>query len=142
MSGIIRLKSIKKITAGGSSAENVLGFREAHVMNMTPQFVPNLFKGVDVLEKAKFRRLVITFDSDTNIFDNFYTVIDENAIINTVIRAEFWIADNTGDFERWTYTISKGYVEKKEFGRIEDGVRRSTFEYSIICYGTRVISKH
>jgi len=138
--GAIKLKGIKDIVAT-LTAENVLTFREEHVHNITPQFVPNVFQGVDVCEKAKFRRLVITFDSDNTIFDVNYFVAATNVVIGTTIVASFWIADNTGDHETWTYQLSKGWVEKKEYGRIEDGVRRSTWEYSIICYGTKIIAR-
>lgn len=146
MAAVIRLKSIRAIVANTRTIENVLSFREEHVHNLTPQFVPNVFQGVDVLEKAKFRRLVITFDSDSNIFGTDGTelnwfVAQANAVIGTTIVASFWIADNSGDYETWEYTSTKSWVEKREFGRIEDGVRRSTWEYTIICYGTKTIAK-
>ncbi len=139
--GMIRLKSIKDIVANAVTVENVLTFREEHVHNMTPQFVPNVFQGVDVLEKAKFRRLIITLDSDDTLFDANYFVAAINVAVATTIVASFYIADGTGNYETWTYVADKAWVEKKEFGRVEDGARRSTFEYSIILYGTKVIDE-
>jgi len=143
--GRIRLKSIKAVVANLVTTENVLSFREEHIHNITPQFVPNVFQGVDVLEKAKFRRLIITLDSEDSLFgapgaEVNYFVAAINIVIGTIV-AQFYIADNTGDYETWTYIADKSWVEKKEFGRIEDGARRNTFEYSVIMYGTKVIAK-
>lgn len=139
--GKIRLKSCRKITANAISAENVLSFREEHVHNMTPQFVPNVFQGVDVLERAKFRRLIIILDSDETLFDVNYFVASINIVIGTTIVAEFYIADGTGDYETWTYITDKSWVEHKKIGRVEDGAKRNTFEYHIIMYGTKVIAE-
>jgi len=140
----VRLKSIKDIVANAVTTENVLRFREEHVFNITPQFVPNVFQGVDVLEKAKFRRIIITLDSEDSLFgapgaEVNYFVAAINVAVATTIIASFYIADNSGDYEKWTYTISKSWVEKKEYGRIEDGVRRNTFEYHVVMYGTKLI---
>ena len=137
--GPIKLKSIASIVANGVTAENVLSFADELVMNITPQFVPNYFPGVDVLEKAKFRRLTIVLDSDNTPFDLDYFVADFNITVVGTIVVTFMEADGEASTEVWTYEAAKSWVEKKEFGRIEDGARRNTFEYSIICFGTRGI---
>ena len=138
--GPIKLKSIVSVEANTVTAENVLSFADELVMNITPQFVPNYYPGVDVLEKAKFRRLTIVLDSDNTLFDLDYFVNAINITVATTIVATFMEADGLGTTETWTYEIAESWVEKKEFGRIEDGARRNTFEYSIICFGTRDIA--
>ena len=137
----IRVKGIASIiVTGGVAAENILSFREDHVHNMTPQFVPNVYKGVDVLQRAKFRRLTVVFDSDTNIFDAYWKVAAINVVMpaTLVVTFDMAIADGVETTMTWTYVANKSWVTKKEFGRIEDEVKRSTFEYEIICYGTKV----
>jgi len=57
-----------------------------------------------------------------------------------VFAVVFIVADATGTQETWTYTATSSYVQRKEFGRIEDGATRNTVEYQVIMYGTRVIS--
>lgn len=143
--GAVRVKNIASITANTRAAENILGFREEHVMNITPQFIPNLFQGADVLQREKFRRLVITIDSEHNIFgapsiELNYFIAQANAVIATTIVAVFDLADGASGTETWTYEISESWVERKEFGRIEDGVRRNTFEYTILTFGTKLIT--
>jgi len=138
--GPIKLKSIASVVANLVTTTNVLSFADELVMNITPQFVANYFPGVDVLEKAKFRRLTIVLDSDDTLFDADYFVAQTNIAVATAIVATFNEADGLGTTETWTYQISESWVEKKEFGRIENGARRNTFEYSIICFGTKLIA--
>ncbi len=139
----VRVKSIASIVANAITAENILSFKEDHVHNMTAQFMPNVPQGVDVLQKAKFRRLTLVLDSDSNIFDLNFKVAADNVFIGTTIVVTFDMAiaaTAAAISESWTYITDKSWITKKEFGRIEDGVKRSTFEYQIICYGTKVIA--
>lgn len=138
--GAIKLKKIKSVTANGVTDENVLTFREEHVMNITPQFVPNTYQGLGVLQKAKWRRLTVVFDSDSNLFDASYSVTAANTALGTAFTVKFNVADAASTEETWTYQHTKSYVMKKEPGRIEDGTQRNTTEYQILMYGTRTIS--
>lgn len=140
MAARVRLKNIASVTANTITAENILSFKEEHVMNIAPQFVPNVYQGVDVLQRAKWREVTITLDSENNVFDTNWKVAAINTIIATTIVAVFDIADGAGSTETWTYQISKGWVSRKEFGRIEDGARRNTTEYTLLLYGTKLIT--
>lgn len=300
----IKLKNIECVIAG-AVATNIISFKEEFVMNVTPQFMPNTFQGVDVLETAKWRRLTIIIDSDSDVFDDAFSVVAANtslglievlpyntgsveftrgetvtgaasgatgvveswtvtagtwggnnavgvvhlsagtlvfnavenlngsiggaamaastatemrrlaalpydtgtveftlaetltgAISGAVGTVEYWtvitgtwalntaagvvyissvtdppfqaenltgsvggaamvaatgaeaavfavvfmVADAAGTQETWTYTHSSSYVQRKDFGRIEDGARRNTIEYQVLMYGTKVIS--
>jgi len=79
-------------------------------------------------------------DSENNIFDTNFAVAAINTIIATTIVVTFDVAEATGGTETWTYQISKGWISRKDFGRIEDGARRNTTEYKIIAYGTKIIA--
>jgi len=142
--GPIRLKNIVSVVAGGITAENILSFREDHIMNITPQFVPNTFQGVDVLQRSKWRELTIVVDTVNTIFFAYFTVIAENAEIATDIVVVFDLADGTGNTETWTYDYTHAdntaWISRKDFGRIEDGARRNTTEYKIITYGVKTIT--
>lgn len=138
--GSIKLKKIKSVTANGVTDTNVLSFREEHVMNITPQFVPNTYQGLGVLEKAKWRVLTFTFDSDSTAFDSSYSVTAANSAIGTAFTVKFTVADSAGTEETWTYEHAKSYVQRKEPGRIEDGATRNTTEYTVITYGSRTPS--
>lgn len=140
--GRVRLKNIVSITFGGKTAENIISFKEEHIMNITPQFVPNTFQGVDVLQRAKWRELITIIDSEHNVFDAYFTVVAENAEIATDIVVVFDVADGAGSTETWTYTHvdNTAWVSRKDFGRIEDGARRNTTEYKIITYGVKTIT--
>jgi len=140
VAGPIKLKSIASVAANVVTTTNVLTFADELVMNITPQFVANYFPGVDVLEKAKFRRLTIVLDSDDTLFDLDYFVAQINITVATTIVATFLEADGLGTTETWTYELAESWVEKKELGRIENGARRNTFEYVILCFGTKLIA--
>lgn len=138
--GAIKLKSIASVAANALTATNVLSFREEFMMNITPQFIPNTYQGLGVLEKAKWRVLTFTFDSDTDIFDLDYFVAAANIPVATTIVVTFAVADAAGTSETWTYEIAESWIQRKEYGRIEDGSARNTFEYTVAMIGTKLIA--
>ena len=138
--GAVKLKSIASVTANTITATNILSFREEFVMNITPQFMPNTYTGLGVLEKSKWRLITVTIDSDSDLFDASYTVEAANSAIGTSFIVVFVTADAAGTAETWTYGFASSWVQKKEYGRIEDGARRNTFEYQILMYGTKAIT--
>lgn len=138
--GGIKLKKITNVIANGVTATNILTVREDHVMNITGQFTPNTFQGLGFLQKAKWRNLTFTIDTETNAFDASFGVTAANSTIGTSLIVTFAVADATGTAETWTYQIAKSYVSRREFGRIEDGATRNTYEYTILTYGTRLIA--
>ena len=138
--GPIKLKSIASIAANALTATNVLSFREEFMMNIIPQFIPNTYQGLGVLEKAKWRVLTLVFDSDTDVFDLDYFVAAANIPVATTIVVTFTVADAAGTAETWTYQIAKSWIQRKEYGRIEDGASRNTFEYTVAMIGTKLIA--
>ena len=92
--GAIKFKSIANIICNGI-ATNVLTFREEFMMNITPQFMPNTFPGLGVLEKSKWRVLTFTLDSDDDVFDFGFSVGAANSALG-IIGA---LAYDTGDVE-------------------------------------------
>lgn len=138
--GSIKLKNIASVTANTITATNIIGFREEHVMNIVPQFVPNTYLGLGVLERAKWREITFTLDSDSDVFDASFDVTAANTALGTSFIAKFNVADATSTVETWTYQFAKSYVQRKEAGRIEDGAARNSTEYVIISYGTKVIT--
>ena len=137
--GPVRLKNIVSVVFGGNTAENILTFKEEHVMNITPQFIPNTFQGVDVLQRSKWRELTIVLDTENTMFHAFFSVEAANTLINTPIVVTFDVADGAGTTETWTYITDKSWITRKDFGRVEDEARRNTTEYKILMYGTKVI---
>ncbi len=138
--GAIKLSKIVSVTSNGIVSTNVLTFREEHVMNITPQFMPNTFQGLGFLQKAKWRNLVFTFDSDTDGFNASYAITAVNTAIGTSLIVSFIVLDGAGTTETWTYQIAKSFVSKRDGGRIEDGAPRNTVEFSVLMYGTKLIA--
>ncbi len=138
--GAIKLKNIASVTANTITATNIIGFREEHVMNIVPQFVPNTYLGLGVLERAKWRQITFTLDSDSDVFDASFSVTAANTALGTSFIARFNVANAASTVETWTYQNAKSYVQRKENGRIEDGAGRNSVEYTILMYGTKVIT--
>ncbi len=138
--GAIKLKSIASITTNGIVSTNIIGFREEHVMNITPQFMPNTNQGLGFLQKAKWRNVVMTFDSDTNAFDPDWSIVADNTTLGTSFIATFVVSDAASTAETWTYQISKSYVSRREPGRIEDGAPRNTTVWAVLMFGTKLIA--
>ena len=140
VAGAVKIKNIVSVTGNGVTATNILSFDEDHIMNITPQFVPNTYQGLGILERAKWREITIVFDSDSTVFDASWGIIVANSAIGTSFIVTFNIANATSQLETWTYTFTESYVTKKEPGRIEDGASRNSVEYKILMYGSRVIN--
>lgn len=138
--GAIKLKNIASVTANTITATNIIGFREEHMMNIVPQFVPNTYLGLGVLERAKWRQITFTLDSDSDVFDASFSVTAANSALGTSFIVTFNVADALSTVETWTYQFAKSYVQRKENGRIEDGAARNQVEYIILSYGTKEVS--
>ena len=138
--GAIKLKSIASVTTNAIVSTNIVGFREEHVMNITPQFMPNTYQGLGFLQKAKWRNLVFTMDSDTNAFDADWRITAANTSLGTSLIVTFVVADAAGTAETWTYQFAKSYVSRREPGRIEDGAARNTTVWTVLMYGTKLIA--
>ncbi len=138
--GAIKLKSIASVLTNGINSTNIISFREEHVMNITAQFMPNTYQGLGFLQKAKWRVLTFTMDSDTNAFDADWSITAANTSLGTSLIVYFVVADAAGTSETWTYQIAKSYVSRREAGRIEDGAPRNTTEWTVLMYGTKVIA--
>lgn len=126
-----------------NSATNVLRFEDEHIMNMTPQFVPNTFQGLDLKQDQKWRVLTVVVDSETDIFDAYIDITTANTIIPANFYVEFTLADGAGTVERWTYSGGSpqmSYILNRNFGRVDDDVQRDTLEYQIITTCNRAVT--
>jgi len=140
VAGPIKLKNIKTVTANTITATNILSFKEDHVMNIVPQFIPNTYQGLGVLERAKWRVITFTLDSDSDVFAASWGITTANTALGTSFIVTFDVADALGTVETWTYTFTKSWVQRKENGRIEDGASRNSTSYQILMYGTKIIT--
>jgi len=138
--GAIKLKNIVSVIANGITATNILTFKEDFLMNITPQFVPNTYQGLGILERSKYRVLTFGLDSDSDVFNASYSVTAVNTAIGTAFTVKFQVADDVSTEETWTYQTTKSFVQRKDNGRIEDGANRNITEYTVLTYGSRVIS--
>lgn len=81
--GPIKLKNIECVVSG-VVATNILTFKEEFLMNFTPQFIPNTYQGLGVLEKSKWRVLTFTLDSDSDVLINNFSVVAANASLGLI----------------------------------------------------------
>lgn len=127
---------IDSVTTGAGTATNILSMRCELVMQIEPRFIPNTYQSPGVKQDHKWWEIILTFDSDTDIFDIYYTAIAANTAFNLQID----MTRTTPATERWTFENGKNYIVHKEFGRVEEGRDRQTFEYKVLCYGERDIT--
>ena len=88
----------------------------------------------------------------TNSYSNPYTQVTLDATFTsptsqTIQTPGFWDGGQTwkvrvapNEIGTWTYSTTKSWVTRKDFGRIEDGARRNTTEYKLLLYGTKIIA--
>lgn len=140
MAEAIKILYIEDITTVIGSCTNVLSFEEEHIMEITPQFVPNTFQGVDVKQDHKWWILTFVIDSETDIFDAAFGVTAANTPFAGVFFVDFILADGAATRERWTYTPARAWVINRNEGKVDMDAERNTIEYQILIYGTRVIT--
>ena len=146
MAEAIKILYIEDINTVAGICTNVLSFTEEHIMEITPQFVPNYFPGVDVKQDHKWWILTFVIDSETDIFDGAFAVTAANTFLGGIFYVEFILAGATGipgvtaRRERWTYTPARAWVINRNEGKVDMDAERNTTEYQILIYGTRVIT--
>jgi hypothetical protein len=131
----VRFMRIDDVRLGANICTNVLRFRDEYVMQMTPQFIPNTFEGLDLKQDQKWRLLTVVVDSETDIFDTYFSVQAVNAVIAPNLIVNFTLADAAGGTRSWTYsggTPEMTYILNRREGNISDDLPRDTIEYQII----------
>jgi len=131
---------IEDVTTNLGTCTNVLSFMEEHIMEITPQFVPNTFQGPDVKQDHKWFVLTITVDSETDIFDSPHLRVTNDNDPFTILTVDFILADGASTRERWTYQAARSYVMSRDEGKIDMDAARNTIQYQILMYGTRAVT--
>jgi len=133
---------IDDVRLGANICTNVLRFRDEYAMQMTPQFIPNTFEGLDLKQDQKWRLLTVVVDSETDIFDTYFNVQAVNAVIAPNLIVNFTLADAAGGTRSWTYsggTPEMTYILNRREGNISDDLPRDTIEYQIITTCDRAV---
>lgn len=139
----VRFMRIDNVTIGANVCTNVIRFKDEFMMQMTPQFIPNTFEGLDIKQDQKWRLLTIVVDSETDIFDPYFSVQAANVLIPATLSATFTLADAAGGTRTWSYpggTPATTYIINRREGNINDDLPRDTIEYQIITTCTRTVS--
>lgn len=136
------LLRIDSCTTPLGTATNILDLREEFIMENDPRFVPNTYEGIGIIYNHEWHELILTFDSDTDIFDAYINDDGPNPVIPTfrIDLTMVVISTQTEVSERWTYTPSKVYVTERDEGRIEEGSEHQTFDYHLLAYDDRVVT--
>lgn len=139
----VRFMRIDNVTIGADICTNVLRFRDEYMFQMTPQFIPNTFEGLDLKQDQKWRLLTIVVDSETDIFDAYFSVQAANVVIPVTLSVTFTLADAVGGTRTWTYSggsPAMSYIINRREGNISDDLPRDTIEYQIITTCDKAVS--
>jgi len=136
----VKYLRIKDFTVGANVCTNILAFKDELVLQVVPQFVPNTFQGVDIRQDFMWRLLTVTVDSETSIFDPYFTVEAENPVFAGNFYVEHVLADGAGTVERWAYSASDSRIVNRSEGRIDADSERDTIDYQILTKCTKTIT--
>ena len=139
--GAGKIKRIQSVGTNSDTTTNVLSFRDEFVMKMTPQFIPNTYKGVGLKQDEKYRRLTVVLDSETDVFDEMLTIESAQIAAATEFEVVFVMDDAAGTTEKWAYTVANTYMSKREEGKADDTSGRNTTEYHFITYGAKTVTQ-
>jgi len=117
---------------GATQATNVLRFSDEFMTQMTPQFMPNTFIGLDMKQDQHWRILTLVLDSDSTVLFPYYNATAANTAIPADFYVDFTLADGDATTERWTYTSGVSYVMSRREGSVHMDVPRDTVEYRIL----------
>lgn len=139
----IKVMRIDNFTVGGNVCTNVLRFEDEFFMQMTPQFIPNTFQGLDLKQDQHWRLLTLVVDSETDILDTYIDITTANTPLPINFSADFTLADGLGTTETWTYAgaANESYVISRRDGEIHSDVPRDTIEYRIITVCNKTITQ-
>jgi len=140
MAEAVKFLYIEDIFVDAKSCTNVLRFTEEHIMEITPQFVPNYYPGVDVKQDHKWWILTFVIDSETDVFDALFSVTAANTAFTT-LYVDFILADGAATRERWTYQATASYIINRNESKTDMDADRNLIEYQVLVYGTRVITR-
>lgn len=132
--GPIKYLRVDAVSIGAPNfITNILRYSDEFVTNMTPQFMPNVFPGLDMKQDQHWRILSVVLDSESDLFDGFFivTTANPNFPINN-LDVFITIADGAGTIEGWQYTGGANrilYGINRLHGRYDDDVERDTIEY-------------
>lgn len=124
----------------GNAATNVLRYSDEFVTQMTPQFMPNTFQGLDMKQDQHWRILTLVLDSESDILDAYIDITTANTVIPANFYVETTLADGLATTERWTYAGTVNYIISRREGTVHADVPRDTIEYRIITECCRTIS--
>ncbi len=136
-----KIKRIKTVGTNSDTTANVLSFKDEFMMKMTPQFIPNVFKGVGLKQDEKFRHLTVTLDSETDVFDEMLKIESAQVVAASEFEVVFVMDDTAGTEEKWAYTVANCWMNKREEGRADDTSGRNTTEYHFITWGAKTVTQ-
>lgn len=139
--GAGKIKRIKTVGTNSDTTANVLRFKDEFLMKMTPQFVPNVYKGVGLKQDEKFRHLTVTLDSETDVFDEMLKIESAQIVAATEFEIVFVMDDAAATTEKWAYTVANCWMSKREEGRADDTSGRNTTEYHFITWGAKAVTQ-
>ena len=136
------LISIDRVTTPSGNCVNIVSIREEFVMQNDPRFVPNTYEGIGMKWDHEWHEIMLTLDSDTDIFDAYIDDDGPNPVIPTfsITMTMVVIATQTQVTETWTYHPNRVYVMDRPEGRIEGGSERQTFEYHLLAYDDKAVN--
>jgi len=144
LQGPAKIKRIDLVRTNADTGANIIRFSDEFIMAMTPQFIPNTYLGVGMKQDEKFRKIIMVFDSETDIFDEMLAIVGAQVAAATQFEVEFNLTDVgtvTGLTEKWAYAFANTWMTARRPGKIDDTSGRSTFEYEFISWGARTITQ-
>jgi len=136
----VKYMRVDSIAVNAVTATNVLRFRDDFVMQMTPQFVPNVFQGQDLKQDEHWRILTFVVDSECGIFDTYVDIITANTVVPANTAVVFTLADGAGTTRTWTYSSSIAYIINRREGETHHDLPRDTTEYQMIVNCNKTVS--
>jgi len=127
------------VTTPTGTATNILSVREEYIMQNNIRFVPNTIEGVGMKFDHEWREIILTFDSDVDIFDAYIDDDGPNIALGAlqIDHTMVDVATQNELTERWAYTANRIYVSDRPEADIEEGRERNPFEYHLLCYDTK-----
>lgn len=131
-----QVKRINSVTINGNASTNILDLDYQFVIQDKVRHTPNVVEGLGMRNYPKYHRIILIFDSKTDIFDSYIDDDGKNPYFPSG-SIEFDVLNaGTLQTETWTLQSNKWYVGNRGELRVERLQERKPWQVILIGIGT------
>lgn len=132
-----QILKINEVEVNSNTTTIIMDLEYEFVHKDKVRFTPNTTEGLGMRHFTKYHKIIMDFDSHTDIFDAYIDDDGKNPAIPTFSIEFNSVNAGTPEVETWTFEASKSFVFSRGELRVERYVEKKPERIIVICIGTR-----